>query len=430
MKANGNPYGEFVGRWQQELQKLWKGLSADDRQQLLDAVRQIPGERKGWRGLLDRAVEQVRFAAGGQRQVAIAGPANAGKSTLYNQFIREPGDRAVVSAVPGTTREPRTAQAGLFLVVDTPGADAVGAVGDVERQKALAAAGEADVLVAMFDASHGIRSPEIELFRALEALDRPMVVALNKIDLIGRERATVLGKAAAALGLSSEQVIPMSALKGEGIVRVLQAVAKVEPGIAAAIGKALPEYRWDLAQVAIARAASTAAVIALTPLPFLDFFPLVGVQAAMVIGIARIYQQRMTLDRARELIATFGMGLLGRTLFYELSKLGGPPAWLIGTGVAAGTTAAIGYSASVWFERGVRVSGETMRRIAQAVADEMLERLKNLGRKRPSRTTLRERVRQVLEETGVARGIHQEEILLDSARDDEEEGKAQDTREE
>ncbi|MEJ2012426.1 MAG: 50S ribosome-binding GTPase [Anaerolineales bacterium] len=419
MKEKESTYGEFIGHWQQEIQKLWDGMSVGDRQQMLDAVRQIPGERKGWKGLLDRAVEQVRFATGEQRQVAIVGPANAGKSTLYNQFVRERSARSAVSAVPGTTREPRTAQAGLFLVVDTPGADAVGAVGEVERQKALAAAGEADVLVAMFDASHGIRSPEIELFRALESLDRPMVVALNKIDLIGRERATVIGKSAAALGLNSEQIIPMSALKGEGIVRVLQAAAKVEPGIAAAIGEALPEYRWDLAQVAIARAASTAAVVALTPLPFLDFFPLVGVQAAMVIGIARIYQQRMTLARSRELIATFGMGLLGRTLFYEISKLGGPPAWLVGTGVAAGTTAAIGYAATIWFERGVRVSSEAMRRIAQAVADEMLERLKSLGRKRPSRSTLRERVRQALEETDVMRGRHKQEVLLETDRGDE-----------
>jgi len=413
MRPKEEPFREFVGRWQDEIQRIWNSMPAGERERLIGAVQQIPGERKGWRGLVDRAAEQIRFATGGQRQVAVVGPANAGKSTLYNQLIRQSEDRAAVSSVPGTTRDARSAQAGLFLVVDTPGADAVGAVGTTEREKALAAAREADVLIAMFDASHGIRTPEVELFQSLQSLDKPMVVALNKMDLVGRERSTVIGKAAAGLGISSEQVIPLSAIKGEGVVRVLQAVAKTEPGIAAAIGEALPEYRWDLAQVAIARAASTAAVIALTPLPFLDFFPLLGVQAAMVIGIARIYQQRMTLERARELIATFGMGLLGRTLFYEISKLGGPPAWLVGTAVAAGTTAAIGYGATIWFERGVRISGDALKRITSILVNEMIGQLKNLGRARPPRETLRERVRQALEETMAMSDHREAEILLD-----------------
>jgi small GTP-binding protein len=407
------PFGEFIGHWQDEVQRLWNRMPAGERDRLIHAVQQIPGERKGWRGLVDRAVDEIRFVTGGPKQVAIVGPVNAGKSTLYNQLIRHPADRAAVSAVPGTTREVRAAEAGLFLVVDTPGADAVGAVGEEEKEKAISAAGKADVIVAMFDASHGIRSPEVNLFTSLQSLDRPMVVVLNKMDLVGRERGAVIGKVAAALGITSDQVIPLSALKGEGIVRVIQAIAKTEPGIAAAIGAALPEYRWDLAQVAIARAASTAAVIALTPLPFLDFFPLVGVQAAMVMGIARIYQQRMTLERARELIATFGMGLLGRTLFYEISKLGGPPAWLVGAAVAAGTTAAIGYGAAAWFERGVRIPADTLRRITKVLVDEMAERLKGMGRRRPSHSTLRERVRQVLEETRAMDDQRRDEIWLE-----------------
>jgi len=414
MTDQGGSYREFLGRWQGEIQKLWDGMPAADRERLLGAVRGIPGDRKGWRGLVDRAVEELRFAAGGPKRVAIVGPASTGKSTLYNRLIREPGDRAAVSAVPGTTREARAAEAGLFLVVDTPGADAVGAVGEVEREKAFSAAREADVLLALFDASHGIRPPELALFHALQRLDRPLVVVLNKIDLVGRERAQIIGKAAAALGINSDQVIPLSALKGEGVVRVLQAVAKTEPGIAAAIGAALPEYRWDLAQVAIVRAASTAAVVALTPLPFLDFFPLIGVQAAMVIGIARIYQQRMTLARARELVATFGMGLLGRTLFYEISKLGGPPAWLVGAAVAAGTTAAIGYGATAWFERGVRISGDSLRQITGVLVDELIEQLKSLGRGKQVRGALSERIRQALQETKTLHEQREGEILLES----------------
>lgn len=391
-------FREFIGRWRQEIEKIWGNLPEDVRADMDRVLRELPIQRKEWRSLLERAGEHLRFLAGDRHQVAIVGPANVGKSTLYNQIVLEPQDRAAVSAVPGTTREAQAAEVGLFTLIDTPGADAVGEVGELERQKALDAANEADVLVVMFDAPHGIRKAEHNLFQSLQALDKPMIVALNKMDLVKGERSSVIGKAAADLGIETYQVVPLQAIKGKGIERVLSAIAKSEPGIIAALGAALPAYRWELAQVAIGRSASTAAVIALTPLPFLDFFPLVGVQAAMVLGIARIYKQRMTLARARELILSLGLGLIGRTLFYELSKLSGPPGWLVSAAVAAGTTVAIGYAVTIWFERGIKLSNESLKRISKTVGELLIERLRSLGGRRPSRGTLQERVRQTLEE--------------------------------
>ena len=56
----------------------------------------------------------------------------------------------------------------------------------------LAAAEAGDLLLVLFDAEHGIRPPEQALFTDLAGLGRPMVAALNKIDLVGRERAAGL----------------------------------------------------------------------------------------------------------------------------------------------------------------------------------------------------------------------------------------------
>lgn len=359
----------------------------------------LPGGLKGWRGLVDQAGEHLMLAAGDKHTVAILGPANAGKSTLYNLLIRPGQTRAEVSAVPGTTRVASAADAGVFQIVDTPGADAVGTVGDDERQKAMAAGAEADVIVLLLDASHGVRDPERRLLRDVRALERPVLVALNKMDLIAsKEAPAVVGKAAGDLGISSDEIIPVSARKGTGVERLLAGLVRSEPAIVAALGRALPAYRWSLSQTVIARSASAAAAIAVTPLPFIDFIPLVGVQTAMVISIARIYTYKITLARARELVVTFGAAVLGRTLFYELSKLGGPPGWLVAAGVAVGTTAAIGYASAVWFERGARLSPEDIRKIARASADTMVDRLKDLGRRRPKRVTLKERVDQALQD--------------------------------
>jgi GTP-binding protein Era len=252
-------------------------------------------------------------------------------------------------------------------------------------------------LVVLFDATRGIGEAERQLYLKLTSLGIPMIAVLNKMDLVASERAAVVGRAAHALGLDSEQVIPLSAKTGAGIERLLLATAKSEPGIVAALGRALPAYRWKLAQVVIGRATSTAAVIALTPLPFLDFFPLVAVQSAMVLSIARIHAYKITLKRARELLATFGLGLLGRSLFYELSKFGGPPGWLLSAAVASGTTASMGYAAAVWFGRGERVSQEALRQIGKGTGQAIVDRLKGMGRRRLQRRAMEEQVTAVLE---------------------------------
>ena len=93
---------------------------------------------------MDLALIHSRSTFSKPKRVAIIGPANVGKSTLYNQFIKSKTDKAEVSPIPGTTRTNQEANAGLFSVVDTPGADAVGPVGETERQAALSAAASAD----------------------------------------------------------------------------------------------------------------------------------------------------------------------------------------------------------------------------------------------------------------------------------------------
>ncbi len=50
------------------------------------------------------------------------------------------------------------------------------------------------------------------------------------------------------------------------------------------------------------------------------------IQSAMVVSIARIYDFKITFRRLIELLFTFGLGLLGRTLFYQISNSAALPA--------------------------------------------------------------------------------------------------------
>jgi GTPase len=393
---------EFPEKSQAQLRAMWTGLPTLMQQELQRSLSLLPGDVKLWKMLLGLALAQAKIAFGDKHTVAIVGPANAGKSTLYNQFIRHAPDKAVVSPVPGTTRANQSADAGLFSVTDTPGADAVGQVGEAEKAAALSAAAAADFLVVMFDAAQGIRKSEQALYQEFAQLEKPMIVVLNKIDLVRRDQAKVVGRAAENLDLDPAQIVAISAKDGAHVEKVLTAIAKAEPEIVAALGKALPEYRRRLAWTAITGAASTAAVIALTPLPILDVVPLLAIQTSLVLGIARIYQFRLTPARARELVVTFGLGFLGRTLFQELSKLGGPPGWMLGAAIASSTTVVMGYAAITWFESGERITGATLKQITQTMLSYLLGRLRDLGQKRPNKQGLKERMTEALDQSPLA----------------------------
>jgi len=396
--------------WTDPVRRRWESLPAERRRDLNRIFGLLPGSFRRWRGLLEAGLTHVRLTAGDRRRVAILGPPNAGKSTLYNHLILDKKDQAQVGPQPGTTRVAQEGDVGLFAVVDTPGADpsteaplseaeglrAGPEMGDA-LGRALDAARRADVLVILFDATRPLGVPERDLFQQLAGFGKPWVVALNKMDAVAGDRARTHGKAAQALGLSTEDVVPVSARTGGGLERLLTEIARREPEIVAALGEALPAYRATLAKAAIRRAASTAAAIALTPLPMLDFIPLMGVQAALVLALARIYGYRITLARARELMVTFGIGLMARSLFYELIKFGGPPGWLVSAGVAAGATTALGYGAASWFDRGERLSRERLQGISRSVGETFVGRLR--GRRRPRRGEIEREVELILEDT-------------------------------
>jgi uncharacterized protein (DUF697 family) len=202
--------------------------------------------------------------------------------------------------------------------------------------------------------------------------------------------------------LKRDQIVPIVAKDGRNLGKVLLAVAATEPEMVAALGQALPEYRWQLAWQSTVRAASISATIALLPLPVIDFVPLVITQSIMVVSIARIYSYKITPQRASELVATFGLGFLGRTLFQELSKLGGLPGWLLSAAIASSTTVVMGYAAVRWFDKGQKLSAGALKKLTQTVTTYLLGTLKTLGKRKPGQKGLQQRVTESLDNLPLA----------------------------
>jgi tRNA modification GTPase len=172
-------------------------------------------------GLQQRLAELLRRARSGAvlrdgLSIAIAGPPNAGKSSLLNRLAGY--DAAIVTEIPGTTRDPLREHLTLdglpVTVVDTAGlresADPVEREGQRRAQTELA---RADQVLWVVDA----REPtEASLAAARAALIAavPFTLVLNKIDLLSR------GPVPSPTG--EPPVLPLSALTGEGVAGLVE----------------------------------------------------------------------------------------------------------------------------------------------------------------------------------------------------------------
>jgi len=293
-----------------------------------------------------------------QTRLAIVGPVNAGKSTLFNTLIGR--DSSPTSAVPGTTRELIADRFGPFILVDTPG---FGEVEGVDRaETALQAVNHAAVVVLLLDAAAGLRQSDRDLYRQLTATGRPLVVALNKMDLVRRDREAVLTDARARLG--GARIIPISAKRGDGVAtELMPAVFQADPRLAVALGRALPTYRRLAARRLIRQAALLNALVGAEPLPGLDLPLLLATQVRLVLRIAAVYGEAISPERARELVVTMAGGMALRYLGGEAAKLLPGPGWLIAGAMASASTAAIGQVAIRYFERHQRLTPQQMQNL-------------------------------------------------------------------
>ncbi|MBQ9433243.1 MAG: [Synergistaceae bacterium] len=129
--------------------------------------------------------------SGERVHIAFFGLRNAGKSSLVNAVTGQ--DLAVVSDVKGTTTDPvRKAMEllplGPVVIVDTPGLDDEGTLGELRVKRALQVLGNCDVGVLVHDATQEFAQAERELLDAFEARKLPYVIAHNKADLLALDR--------------------------------------------------------------------------------------------------------------------------------------------------------------------------------------------------------------------------------------------------
>ena len=294
-----------------------------------------------------------------QAQLVIVGPVNSGKSTLFNRLHGR--KLSAVSAVPGTTKSVIEHPIGPFLLVDTPG---FGEVWGVDRAEiARQATAGADLVLLLLDAAAGVRQSDHDLYTTLCDLHRPVIVALNKADLVKKDLPWILENAEKLLGT---RPIPLSAQTGMGIVAaLLPAILSAQPAVAVAMARALPDVRGHIVNRIVRRTAWINAAISLQPVPGLDIPILLASQTRMVLRIAVAYGESMNVSHARELLTTMAGSLLSRYLGSQVAKLVPGPGWIVSAAVSAISTWGIGQAARRYFEAGRTIKGPELRVVYQ-----------------------------------------------------------------
>jgi len=144
---------------------------------------------------LTSKIEQIVDASHRRRgliegfKVAIIGKPNVGKSSLLNALLSY--DRAIVSDIAGTTRDTIEEQvrigSHIIRLVDTAGIrESEDTIEKIGIERSLSSVEDADVIIALFDASRAFDSEDVKILSILNALnnDKQLIVALNKSDLV------------------------------------------------------------------------------------------------------------------------------------------------------------------------------------------------------------------------------------------------------
>lgn len=306
---------------------------------------------------LDYSELEATIAGEARAKLAIVGPVNSGKSTLFNRLKGE--KLSEVSPVPGTTTSLIAEEFGPFTLVDTPGFEEV--AGGDHASLARTALGQADSVVLVLDASAGVRRSDQELLQRIKLQGVPVIVVLNKIDILGKEKERVIRDIERKLQVP---VIPISAKKGTNVgKKLLPEIIGSNSKMAVAIGRALPKYRKYASRRVIRESSIIAAIVSFEPVPGLAIPLLIGVQVRMLLRLSIIYGADMNAKRARELLGATAGGVAIRYAAQELAKFIPVAGWVVASIVGLTGTTALGRVAVVFFETGQKLQGKELRKL-------------------------------------------------------------------
>lgn len=290
-----------------------------------------------------RTLEQVKREAQRYVSVLIVGSKNAGKRELQN----------ILSF--SSVGEPS-----VFYSIDwEPDTEALR-----ERVK------NADVILIVLDAAGDLRE-EVLRARELSKINSSFLVVVNKVDEIPDLEARIQPVLSFLDGFA-ERMLFASASKDINVEdqlakKIFDLVEVKGKGIA--LASRAPVFRkLAAAKIIHHTSAQNGLIGAVTILPGADMPVLTANQLRMVLKIAAVYNEQLTLTRLKELLAVIGSGFTFRALARQLLDFVPGVGWVIKGAVAFTGTEALGQAAQRYFEKGYsRVTKEDVKKAIQGI---------------------------------------------------------------
>ena len=159
--------------------------------------------------------------------IGIFGKRNAGKSSLINAITGQ--NLAIVSEAKGTTTDPvykamELLPLGPVMIIDTPGIDDEGVLGNLRIQKAYQVLNKTDIALVIIDAAVGPSAEDLRLIKRINAKKIPLLIVINKCETINEDKKT----AYQAL-LSNGKLLFVSAEQKLNIFELKEAIAQTVP---------------------------------------------------------------------------------------------------------------------------------------------------------------------------------------------------------
>ena len=119
--------------------------------------------------------------------IGFFGLRNAGKSSVVNAVTGQ--SLSLVSETKGTTTDPvqkamELLPIGPVVIIDTPGIDDVGALGEMRVKRALQVLDKTDIAILVVDSEKGLQQADKELLKLFDEKKLPHITVYNKADLI------------------------------------------------------------------------------------------------------------------------------------------------------------------------------------------------------------------------------------------------------
>jgi len=173
---------------------------------------------------LARSFEQGRIVHSGLA-LAIVGRPNVGKSSLFNRLVER--ERAIVTAMPGTTRDLVTEKVAIggipIELVDTAGLrEAVDEAESIGIRKSREALADADLVLVVLDSSAALSGEDMDLIASVA--DRRALIVCNKFDIsdqlsmwqLADKARTIRTSALTGLGIDNLRSAILDLVRGSG----------------------------------------------------------------------------------------------------------------------------------------------------------------------------------------------------------------------